>query len=161
MPQSKLHQKLIQATQVIIALVREKEHLTSHINTLLERAASSGNQASGHQGGSSGHQAASSGRQECRLHHQYTQTHIQTGRDEEKNNRSSQSLKSCRNPQLSQSRSSKKPLEPNPTGKIHVERETSSNMNVCAGPATQPYSSSSGLEHEVPPKSHQINGTVH
>lgn len=36
-PQTKLHEKLIQATHVIIALVREKEQLTNHVNSLLER----------------------------------------------------------------------------------------------------------------------------
>ena len=35
-PQTKLHEKLIQATQVIIALVKEKEELSDHISTLLQ-----------------------------------------------------------------------------------------------------------------------------
>lgn len=34
-PQTKLHEKLIQATHVIIALVRDKEQLSNHINSLL------------------------------------------------------------------------------------------------------------------------------
>ena len=36
-PQMKLHEKLIQATHVIIALVREKEQLTNHVQALLGR----------------------------------------------------------------------------------------------------------------------------
>lgn len=34
-PQTKLHEKLIQATHVIVALVRDKEQLTNHINSVL------------------------------------------------------------------------------------------------------------------------------
>lgn len=57
-PQTKLHQKLIQATQVIIALVREKEQLNNHIKTLLNRNPLSRDQV-------------------CKLQHQSTQTHEQ------------------------------------------------------------------------------------
>ena len=63
-PQSKLHQKLVQATQVIIALVREKEQLVRHVNTSLEKTASSG----------ASHQ----------LQHQHTQTSRERGDSENK-----------------------------------------------------------------------------
>ncbi len=36
MPQTKLHEKLIQATQVIISLVKEKDLLSAHIKQLIK-----------------------------------------------------------------------------------------------------------------------------